>query len=315
MDKKTVLIVDDVYFMRNLLKKELKEAGYEVVGEAKNGKEGIKYYFELKPDLVTMDIKMPDISGIEVTKQILSKDPNAKILAISGNSDEEIKKEILRAGALDYLQKPFQPAFLWNKLTKILNQEQCLEEDDFEETEVLSNEEDIIVIQSGSESIEDDMEEELIILSKPDESKQRTLVIKNEEDSIVFPEEYIEEELEDIEKNMLSEENLIELETEDDILIEIIEEDEEIIIQPKVENNSFFDNENVSLQEETIDYKEDIKVIKPMSIRPPRGNFHNEREDNQSFEEIEEPILNYEEDLSTKAPKGLLGKIKNIFKR
>lgn len=99
MGKVTVLIVDDAYFMRNLIKRTLKEADYDVVGEAKNGMEGVKMYFDLRPDIVCMDINMPDISGIEATKQIMSKDPQAKVIAITGNNDDEIKRQMIEAGA------------------------------------------------------------------------------------------------------------------------------------------------------------------------------------------------------------------------
>lgn len=130
-DKKNlkVLIIDDAFFIRNLIKRavltkpEDSVLGYkfEVIGEAINGTEGIVQYFKMKPDLITLDINMPDINGIEVTKQILSKDPDAKIIVISGNLDEKVKQDILNAGALEYIQKPFQNTYLWEKLDKVTN--------------------------------------------------------------------------------------------------------------------------------------------------------------------------------------------------
>lgn len=130
-DKKIykVLIIDDAFFIRNLIKRAIvtkpedDKLGYkfDVIGEAINGKEGIIQYFKHKPDIITLDINMPDINGIEVAKQIISKDPNAKIIAISGNLEESITQEILKAGALEYIQKPFQNAYLWDKLDKVVD--------------------------------------------------------------------------------------------------------------------------------------------------------------------------------------------------
>lgn len=218
----TVLIVDDAYFMRNLIKKALKEDGYEVIGEAKNGKEGIKLYFELRPDIVTMDINMPDITGIEATREIISKDSHAKIIAVTGNNDEEIKREMLEAGAKEYLQKPFQPAFLLNKLEKMMakTEDTLLEH---------VQEEDIVVEETPqktpafvmAESVEDDFDDfddmtmEIEIMDKPDESKSMTFEIENEEDSIEFPEEYKEVVKEELEGFRLSKENLEKAEKEE----------------------------------------------------------------------------------------------------
>ena len=310
---KTVLIVDDVYFMRNLLKKELKEAGYEVIGEAKNGKEGIQYYFELKPDIVTMDIKMPDISGIEVTKQILSKDPNAKILAISGNTDEKVKQEILDAGALDYLQKPFQPAFLWNKLDKIFNNNPEIDCENDKKANNQTSKPNTIIFASDEEDIED----EFIIQSEPEPYKQKTLVITNDEDLIEFPEE-VEDELE---KYKLNEENLIEFE-------------KEVSNTPSIEfeDNDFEDNNDTSfeLESERTDtavekdnknndyYKEEPKeVYRPISIRPPRGHsLINQDYDNDNSQDMEEPVLTYvDEEVNTGKNSGIFSKIKSIFKK
>lgn len=173
MTGKKVLIVEDAYFMRNLIKKALKEGGYEVIGEAKNGKEGITMFFDLKPDIVTMDINMPIISGIEATKQILSKSPNANIIAVTGNNDDEIKEEILRAGVKGYLQKPFQPAFLWKKL---------------DELNALNTINENILPIADNVGIDKEYEKlEFEIRTTPDESKSKTLEIKNEEDDILFP--------------------------------------------------------------------------------------------------------------------------------
>jgi len=219
-----VLIIDDAYFMRNLIKKALREAGYEVVGEAINGTEGLRLYKELNPDFVTMDIKMPDISGVEVTRQIISEYPNAKIIVVTGNNDESIKKEILKAGAMDYLRKPFQPAFLLTKVEGMLQEEpetvglketassivepiqievkvdDDMEDDFFNE----ATSEKAIALEKKAE--EPDEVEVFDLLDKPDEEKQAILLIENEEDLIEFPDNFDAEE--DAEQHVLSEENL-----------------------------------------------------------------------------------------------------------
>lgn len=125
----TVLIIDDAFFIRNLIKRAILtkpediNLGYKfnVIGEAINGKEGIAQYFKLKPDIITLDINMPDMNGIEVAKQIIDKDPNAKIVTISGNLEEAITQDILNVGALEYIQKPFQNAYLWEKLDQVVD--------------------------------------------------------------------------------------------------------------------------------------------------------------------------------------------------
>lgn len=182
-----VLIVEDAYFMRNLIRKAVREAGYEVVGEAKNGTEGIKLYFELKPDIVTMDINMPDISGIEVTRQILSKDPKAKIIAITGDSKDDVKQKMLEAGAKEYLKKPFQPAFLLTKIENMLQEQ--------EEVVVTPTAEEVVLVDESptltKEVVDDFFEDmEIELLDKPDETRTKVLVVENNEDMIEFPEEY-----------------------------------------------------------------------------------------------------------------------------
>lgn len=103
-----VLVVDDAKFMRHMLKNILVGMGCEVVGEAGDGKEACKMYGELSPDVVTMDIVMPEVSGIEALKQIRSSDPNAKVVMISAIDQREPLMEALKLGAADYVVKPFE---------------------------------------------------------------------------------------------------------------------------------------------------------------------------------------------------------------
>lgn len=106
---KTVLIVDDTKFMRGMLKAILTKKGLEVVGEAANGREAIEKYKELKPDLVTMDIIMPEVDGIQAVKEIVAINPEAKILMCSAMGQQALVIEAIQAGAKDFVIKPFQP--------------------------------------------------------------------------------------------------------------------------------------------------------------------------------------------------------------
>ena len=104
----SILVVDDAAFMRINLKNILEKAGYEVVGEAENGKEAIKKYKDLKPDLVTMDITMPEMDGIEAVKNIRETDPNANIIMCSAMGQQSMVVEAIEAGAQDFIVKPFE---------------------------------------------------------------------------------------------------------------------------------------------------------------------------------------------------------------
>ena len=103
-----VLIVDDAMFMRMMLKDILSKNGYEVVGEAANGKEAIDKYIELRPDLVLLDITMPEMDGIEALKKIKMIEPNAKIIMCSAMGQQAMVIEAIQNGALDFVVKPFQ---------------------------------------------------------------------------------------------------------------------------------------------------------------------------------------------------------------
>ncbi len=117
---KKVLIVDDAAFMRCAIKNMLENNGFDVVGEAENGMEGIKKYKELKPDIVTMDITMPVMSGIEALKSILEYDPNAKVVMISAMGQEHFVKEAVILGAKSFIVKPFKEENIILNLNKVL---------------------------------------------------------------------------------------------------------------------------------------------------------------------------------------------------
>jgi len=104
---KKILIVDDAMFMRKLLRDILNKAGYEVVAEAGNGQEAYDKFKEHQPDLVTMDITMPEYSGIEGTKMIIADYPDAKILMCSAMGQEGMVIDSVKAGARGFIVKPF----------------------------------------------------------------------------------------------------------------------------------------------------------------------------------------------------------------
>lgn len=102
-----ILLCDDASFMRMMLKDLLVKAGYEIVGEAENGKVAVNKYIECKPDLVTMDITMPEMDGITALKKIKEKDNSAKIVMCSAMGQQQMVIESIQAGAKDFIIKPF----------------------------------------------------------------------------------------------------------------------------------------------------------------------------------------------------------------
>ncbi len=114
-----VLVVDDAAFMRLTIKMMLEQNGMEVVGEAENGVVAVKKYFELNPDIVTMDITMPEMSGIEALKAIVAKDRQAKVVMVSAMGQEVLVKEAIMGGARSFIVKPFKEAQVIETIRKI----------------------------------------------------------------------------------------------------------------------------------------------------------------------------------------------------
>ena len=116
----TVLVCDDAMFMRTMIGDILTQAGFEVVGQADSGESAVQRYRELKPDLVTMDIVMPSMGGIEAVRAICKEDPNAKILMCSAMGQQALVVEAIQAGAKDFVVKPFQPSRVMEAVQRLL---------------------------------------------------------------------------------------------------------------------------------------------------------------------------------------------------
>ncbi|MCY6353952.1 response regulator [Clostridium sp. ZS2-4] len=115
-----VLIVDDAAFMRMMIKDILEKNGFEIVGEASNGLKAVEIYKAEKPDVVTMDITMPDMDGIEAVKAIKGFDPAAKIIMCSAMGQQTMVMDAIRSGARDFIVKPFQAERVLEAIRKAL---------------------------------------------------------------------------------------------------------------------------------------------------------------------------------------------------
>ncbi len=119
-----ILITDDAAFMRMMLKDILTQGGHEVVGEAVDGVEACSKYKELRPDIVTMDITMPNMDGITALKTIIAEDPRAKIIMCSAMGQQAMVIQAIQSGAKDFIVKPFQPKRVLEAINKLTAQEQ-----------------------------------------------------------------------------------------------------------------------------------------------------------------------------------------------
>ncbi len=106
---KKILLVDDANIIKLMLRKILIEGGYEIAGEASTGEEAVKKYTELHPDLVTMDITMNGMGGLNALKEIRAIDPNAKVIMCSAMGQKYLIVEAVKAGAVNFIMKPFEP--------------------------------------------------------------------------------------------------------------------------------------------------------------------------------------------------------------
>lgn len=115
-----VLIVDDAMFMRTMIKDMVLKMGYEVVGEAQNGIEAVSKYKELKPDVVTLDITMPEMDGVAALKEIRAFDGNAKVIMCSAMGQQAMVVDAIQNGAKDFIVKPFQADRVKEALHKVV---------------------------------------------------------------------------------------------------------------------------------------------------------------------------------------------------
>jgi len=116
---RSVLVVDDAAFMRMMLRQILSGEGY-VVHEAVNGRDAVEKYGSIRPDLVTMDITMPEMDGLEAIRRIRELDQSARVLVVSAMGQQQMIVEALESGALDFVVKPFQPAKVLEKVRKCM---------------------------------------------------------------------------------------------------------------------------------------------------------------------------------------------------
>ena len=116
-----ILVVDDAAFMRMMIKDILTKNGYEVVGEASDGQQAVEKYKELHPDLVTMDITMPEMDGITALKEIKKINPGSKVIMCSAMGQQAMVIDAIQAGAKDFIVKPFQADRVLEAISKTLS--------------------------------------------------------------------------------------------------------------------------------------------------------------------------------------------------
>jgi two-component system chemotaxis response regulator CheY len=117
---KRILIADDLSFIRLVQKEAIASGGYRIVGEASTGREAVEKYAQLRPDLIVLDITMPEMNGLEAMKRILAIDPQARIIICSAIGQQSLIVEAISAGAMDFIVKPFKPERLVAAIDKAL---------------------------------------------------------------------------------------------------------------------------------------------------------------------------------------------------
>ena len=116
-----ILIVDDAMFMRMMIRDILIAAGYDVVGEASDGAEAVEMFSRLRPDLVLMDITMPEVNGIKAVQDIKGIDPDAKIVMVSAMGQQSMVIKSIKSGAIDFVVKPFKPDHVIGTVSKAIS--------------------------------------------------------------------------------------------------------------------------------------------------------------------------------------------------
>ncbi len=121
MRKTSVLIVDDLAFMRTVLREIIEKEGMTVAGEAGNGVEAVALYIEIKPDVVLMDITMPEMDGISALREIIRKDPAARVIMCSALGQNKYIIQSIQQGASDFVIKPFKSERIVSSIVKVMN--------------------------------------------------------------------------------------------------------------------------------------------------------------------------------------------------
>ena len=121
--RKRILIADDTQFMREMLKSSLDKEKYEIIGEAKTGKQAVDQYKEKKPDLLILDINMPEMNGIDALTEVMEYDPKANVIMCSDQKQEPMIVLALKKGAKDFVVKPFMASDVLRALSKIFKEE------------------------------------------------------------------------------------------------------------------------------------------------------------------------------------------------
>jgi two-component system chemotaxis response regulator CheY len=116
---KRLLVVDDALLMRTMIRDVATQAGWEVAGEAANGAEAVALYQRLRPDLVTMDVVMPEMGGLEALRAIRAVDPNARVVMVTALDQKQTLLDSISAGAIDFIVKPFDRSRIANLLEKL----------------------------------------------------------------------------------------------------------------------------------------------------------------------------------------------------
>ncbi|QHS22346.1 response regulator [Virgibacillus sp. MSP4-1] len=116
-----VLVVDDAQFMRLTLSNILTKGGHEVIGEASDGQEAIELYKQLQPELVTMDITMPNLDGMDAAEAIIENDPEAKVIMCSAVGQQKVVVQAIQLGAKDFIVKPFDESRVLDTINRVLH--------------------------------------------------------------------------------------------------------------------------------------------------------------------------------------------------
>ena len=117
-----VLLADDLYFMRMVQKDVLEAKGFQIVGEASTGTEALAMYEQLRPDIVILDITMPEMNGLEAMKRIFALEPDAKIIICSAIGQQSLIVDAINSGIKDFIVKPFKPERLLSAINKALQE-------------------------------------------------------------------------------------------------------------------------------------------------------------------------------------------------